>query len=537
MHFKNRLARRMAAACLFALLLLSPAMIAQAKDYFLTIGGGYSPQGNQVSLEKNVLFFRGLLAERYSESASHDILFSDGDNPQRDIQYQDPSASLPRANELIAEILQSRRNWGFNYRSHAVPQAASASLANVKAWFENSAPKLKEGDRLIVYVTAHGSRASDKNAPHNTGLMLWNNERISMTEMARLLDKAPAEVPVVLVMVQCYSGGFANVLFQDGDPAKGCSQANRCGFFATVHDRVAAGCTPDIQEENYHEYSSYFWAAIRGQSRTGQAVATCDYDNNGQVSFDEAHAYALLQSPTIDISIKTSDVFLRHYSKQGAPAANAQPEVIEPPSPEPVAAAPAMILLSTEAPFNDLAAIASAVDRAVLDGLSQELGLAGPDRAVEARRLAEQLSKENKQTGGRLQQKTGELNGACQAIRHDLMTRWPEFDNPWHPRIQQILGQEGDEVTQFIESHSGYPRVVALRQEVDRLGEQKMDLDRRWVKCQRLLRAMENVVLAHNLPQVAPPEIQQRYQRLIAAEQGVLGSGPAALTAANTSGG
>ncbi len=40
------------------------ATTARARDYFLTIGGGYEPQGNQVSLERNVAFFSQILAEQ-----------------------------------------------------------------------------------------------------------------------------------------------------------------------------------------------------------------------------------------------------------------------------------------------------------------------------------------------------------------------------------------------------------------------------------------------------------------------------------------
>ena len=109
-----------------------------------------------------------------------------------------------------------------------------------------------------------------------------------MTELTRHLDKVPAEVPVVVVMVQCYSGGFANLIFRQGDPLKGLARANRCGFYATVETRPAAGCTPDINEENYQEYSSYFWAAMLGATRTGQAVSSCDYNEDGVVSFAEA---------------------------------------------------------------------------------------------------------------------------------------------------------------------------------------------------------------------------------------------------------
>src|SRR5262249_44599783 len=159
--------------------------------------------------------------------------------------------------------------------------------------------------------------------------------------------------------------------FNEGDPQKGISPANRCGFFATVHNRPAAGCTPDIDEENYQEYSSSFWAAIGGHSRTGQTVAPRDCNADGRISFAEDHGFTLLNSSTIDIPVKTSDAFLRAFSKTKA---DDMPD-----------------LITADAQYERLAELASPVERTVLDGLCQELSLAGAERSKETRELATKL--------------------------------------------------------------------------------------------------------------------------------------------------
>ncbi len=71
--------------------LLAAALTAplQADEFVLTIGGGYSPSGNQISLEKNVLFFSRVLDEKLPESFRHTVLFADGDDQRRDVQYLD----------------------------------------------------------------------------------------------------------------------------------------------------------------------------------------------------------------------------------------------------------------------------------------------------------------------------------------------------------------------------------------------------------------------------------------------------------------
>ena len=60
---------------------------AEARDYFLTVGGGYSPTGNQVSLEKNVQFFERLLDEHGLAAASNDVYFSDWHSTQRYLKF------------------------------------------------------------------------------------------------------------------------------------------------------------------------------------------------------------------------------------------------------------------------------------------------------------------------------------------------------------------------------------------------------------------------------------------------------------------
>ena len=62
---------------------------------------------------------------------------------------------------------------------------------------------------------------------------------------------------------------------------KRASPSNKSRFFATKHDRVAAGCTPDIREENYQEYSTRFWEDY-GESRIGKQIKRPDYDGDGK---------------------------------------------------------------------------------------------------------------------------------------------------------------------------------------------------------------------------------------------------------------
>ena len=494
--------KRVILTTLFALIVTgSPAM---AEDHFLTIGGGYSPSGNQVSLEKNVFFFRNVLRDIYGNEPAHQILFSDGKSPQRDLQFHDPEMALPRVNELLAEVLRQTKGLTYAYRDHHIKDVyGAANVENLNDWFDKIGNGLGPEDRLFVYVTAHGGKSSDKKQPTNTKLYLWNQQNIDVHDLARMLDKVDPQVPVVLVMVQCYSGGFADLVFEHGQRDQGATRANRCGFFATVHDRVAAGCTADIREEDYHEYSTYFWAAIAGKTRTGSPVERPDFDGDGRTSFAEAHAYALIHSTTIDISIKTSDAFLREFSKTSQRNGDS--------------------LLSEHSAIDDLLRVASPCDLAVIKELSAELELTGIDRATDAERLGHRLMNEKRELSREKKEASRDYSRQAASIKQGLLQNWPELSNPWNPAVQRFLTTDAKSIIDFIEQHPNYTQFSSLHQRMQELGQREMDRDRRWVKCQRLIRTLENVALAANLEQVADANAQARFHQLVEAEQQSLG--------------
>lgn len=485
----------------------------QAKDYFLTIGGGYAPTANQVSLEKNVQMYQRVLAELYPAGVGHDIFFSDGDDAARDLVFEDPHTAMPLVNERLAEVLRQEEHLDAQYRSHGVsPVAGVANRASLDKWFNEAGNKLASGDRLVIYVTAHGGRSDDKQNAFNTKLHLWNGENIRMQEFVALLDKLPEQVNVAVVMVQCFSGGFANLAFHEGKMDSGLSSQVRCGFCATVENRPAAGCTPEIDEETYEEYSSYFWAALVGHRRSGTPVEKPDYDGDGEVSFDEAHAFAVLHSPTIDVPVKTSDAALRALSQ--------------------FQSGEHQDYLAADSRYDDLFKSATPAERAILEGLSTQLQLAQPERAKEARERAKQLEEQKSNLGRERTQKYNTYNGIAGEIARQLKRRWPELNNVWSPQVAKLLADEASEVVQLIESHPRWQEMQQLETDVVALDEQKLGLEKDWCKCQRLIRTLENVALAANLPRVASEEGRQRYAQLLAAEHGTLGAASASPVAA-----
>jgi hypothetical protein len=466
---------------------------ATARDYFLTIGGGYSPDGNQASLEKNVLFFQRLLKEQNFAPQLQTVFFADGQATGKDLQVRDVDA-IPKANRLMAEFFGTERDLGMGYRNHEVPGVReSTNPVNIRRWFREVGSTMQRGDRLVLYVTAHGEESDDRDNPYNTAISLWNNQRLKVTEVVELLDQLPDGTSVVAIMVQCYTGGFARFIYNNGDPDKGLSRQQRCGFFATVHDRVAAGCTPEVDEATYVEYSTYFWEALGGRTRTGKTIAPPDYDKDGHVSFEEAHAYTVLTADTIDLPVKTSGEFL---SVESQFADDEHPQ-----------------LLPEDAPYDVVRALSTLAERAILDSLSEQLDLEGNRRiaSAEEQSQAPRRGSRRRQRGRSSGQRASRLQDA---IADDLEARWPELSNVLNPGAIEFLTTRSQEFIQAVEQHPSYREYRELKV----IEERRPDPQKRRVKFERFVRTAEDVILRENLKRLGDRNRIAQYEAIVAAE-------------------
>jgi hypothetical protein len=463
-----------------------------AKDCILTIGGGPSRATNQASIEKNVLFSQRVFAAARITAQQQAVYFADGVDPAADLQVRDVAA-IPKANQLMAEFFGDDDDLGLSYRNHAVPNVRGSTLeANIARWFSEVGPTLAAGDRLILYVTAHGERSGDRDNAYETSVSLWNGEHLHVSELAALLDTLPPGVSVTAIMVQCYTGGFARLVYNGGDPEKGLSPQRRCGFFATVHDRVAAGCTPDVSKASYVEYSSYFWEALSGTRVTGEAIARPDYDGDGRVSFDEAHAYTVLHAETIDLPVKTSGEFL---SVESQFADEEHPQ-----------------LMGAETTYDEVLALATPAERAILEGLSAQLELAGPDRLEQADREGQASRRFRRRPRGRSPERRAYR--LREIIAEDLKARWPELSNVLNPGAIDLLTRRSAEFVAAVEGHPSYAEYRAVRDEA----AAAPDPQKRRVKFERFVATAEDVILRENLKRLGDARHIAQYESIVAAE-------------------
>lgn len=260
--------------------------------YFGVVAGGGAPSYNEIALEKNVLYFQRSLLHLGLDPIKAHLFFANGNSGEETIRYLDEQGQE-------------------QFKVPEIPHLdGAATQGNAKAWFEAIAKAPKKCPSFF-YFTGHG--AYNPENEDNNWMLLWQDAFVSVKDMAGWLDKLPANenAPFVTMMAQCYSGSFANLIYEQGDPQRPVALQTRCGFFATVADRPSVGCTPAVNEADYKDYSSSFFAGLTGRDRTGNAVSSADYNQDGDVSYAEAHAFAKVDEETTDWPISTVEAWLQ----------------------------------------------------------------------------------------------------------------------------------------------------------------------------------------------------------------------------------
>ncbi|MEL6137803.1 MAG: Caspase domain-containing protein [Cyanobacteria bacterium J06628_6] len=259
---------------------------------FVVVAGGGAPSYNEIALEKNVLYFQRTLAELGQSASDVDIFFANGNDGQSTVRYIN---FLGRERFKPPEIAHLR---------------GAATAVNLDQWFQQTAKQ--PPCQRFFYFTGHG--LYNETNPDNNSLILWKETLFDVQDLAARLDRLPPEQPFVAMMAQCYAGAFANLIYEGGDPSQPVALQSRCGFFATVASRPSVGCTPAVNEADYRDYSSSFFAGLSGVDRVGQPVASADYDANGVIAYNEAHAFAKVDEETADWPISTVEAWLQRQA-------------------------------------------------------------------------------------------------------------------------------------------------------------------------------------------------------------------------------
>jgi hypothetical protein len=284
------------------LLLLSVAAAPVMADTRVSlIGGGNTVDQSQAQIESNVAWLQDLFRERGIEARTY---FGAGNTGEPDVTYLAPNAPAAAAAGELAVL----------FRPHQLQEVAgSTRKPELIEALRGDLASLAAGDDALVIFNGHGG--IDRADTRNNYLKLWDDGRMTVSDLESLLDAAPQQSQVRFVMAQCYSGAFAGLIYDDPQTASG-FHGQRCGFMSEASDRLAEGCSLRLDQSEFRDYTTYFFAALGGRTRAGEPIEqrAVDRDRDGLVSFREAHFYALLNAHSSDLSRSTSEQYLEDWS-------------------------------------------------------------------------------------------------------------------------------------------------------------------------------------------------------------------------------
>ncbi len=476
-------------------LLGSKAILADAPSsppsYALLVGGGPDVQSNAAQIEGHVRFVASLLPP----SCKRVLLFADGKADHPTISYADTQASADAQRALTVLLADHDAEEPVLTRAPKLdaPLDGPARLSDFhRALATLSAQETKRPAPLLLYFAGHGTQ--DEKDETNTHYDLWNNDELKVRDLAAEISRLPHQVPLVLVMAQCFSGAFADVLFRGGDSKSGLAQENVVGFFSAEKDREAAGCSYATGRADYQDFSSYFFGALCGQDRFGDKVTGADYDGNGTVSLHEAFCYALIHDRSADTPICTSDVFLR--SRASLPDAT---------------------IYGT--PYQEIWRAGTPAQRAVLDALSQQLGLDGEARATT---VFDRLTYGDPASRPMLLKAQNaakaQLNALRQRMLGPLFERWPALR--WGDAESSDYKKAFDGVVEdFAQNEENRHALLEAGNASEQADEA---VDNEEAALRRFSSLYEHIVEARYLRENGKGETKAQFERLWQAEQSML---------------
>lgn len=476
-------------------LLLSAAIIAAppvlAADHYLLVGGGADPLSSQVSIESNVLWIESLMAN--VPFSTHQVLFAAGPDGPPDVVLHAPQDPEVQRWLPLARVYGEQKQALSVFRRNMVPgNLAASTKARVTDTLGRTIGSLRSGDSLFLVYNGHGSFESSRDTSKNA-LRLWGGPQLNVREFGAALDKAPTGATVRYLLPQCFSGGFTRSLARDPARPRASEVApGRCGFFSVADNMIAEGCTPGVDVGEYRDYSTFFFAALAGHTRTGGALArNPDRDDDGRVSLSEAHEYAYTEGLSSDVPRATSEYYLELWQPWQARWQSFLPIAPD----NPYAWRAQRLAANLGLPTGSLAELGRSA-------FAQRHDL--ERRVVEASaRLAELREQEKK---------------LRRPLDEDFRRQWPEGSQPNASTYPRFITVQAPAALEWIRNHPGYPALIEIQDHIERDELALLELRRQAAGMARVQRSLELASLHENFLRRASDQEHRTYDALLACE-------------------
>ena len=492
-----------AALWLGGVLLVPPIMSANAPRTAvplraLIVGGGPELSYNQVAIESNVRYVGKLLPP----DTLRTTLFADGSPDSPTVLYETDSRALSDAEQLFTLVFDGSESGDESPNHYRKPNLGTKldGPSNPEGFQRVFSQIVTEEEKtpapLFLYFTGHGS-PGDRRFENNLYDM-WGKKSLSVRQLAASLARLPENVPVTVIMVQCHSGAFGNLLFEGGIPDNKPVSRDIAGFFASTADRVAAGCTSEVDEAEYRDFTSYFFAALTGRDRLGRKVTGSDYNKDGHVGMNEAFAYTLANDRSIDAPVCTSDIFLRR-----------------------VVSLREKEIFATR--FSDIEKWATPAQHYALNSLAKELHReTGENRlSLAYRQLFPAVPIAETRTDARTRELQRNWKDLQRQARRTLLARWPELVDSAETDYKLARKQ----AIAYLQKNADSATWKALREASINLNKIEAEAEAQEVAEAHLLRFLmlsKSIVLAHRLRQTGDTATKARFERLVEAEGRIL---------------
>jgi len=263
----------------------------------LLINGGSRPTVNYLSHLHHLQDMVQLLERRGISRERIHVFSADGEDEAADLAVRDPRASgfwLIEGTKVGRQLRPRTEVTNTQWEGLSLRPATGRAL---QKWFDDTETILAPGDRLLIFVTDHGTANTDD--PNNGAISLWK-EKLTVQELKQLISGLRSGVQAVMVMSQCYSGTFANVIYAD-DLAEPSGEV--CGFFSTTRDLRAYGCYPEGRDRDRIGHAFHFIDALDRSPTTAGA-----------------HLEVLYTDDTPDVPLRTSDLYMERVVSDEAEA-------------------------------------------------------------------------------------------------------------------------------------------------------------------------------------------------------------------------
>ena len=474
-----------AARALLHLALLPTTLL--GGDALFIVGGGPLPEESQVSIERNVIWIDAL-----TETPAFDtrrLLFTAGAKKVKDIVEQRRDDSDLRTFLPLSRIFGEQHDALSIFRPNRLRKIdAPATAASVDRQLSATLAGLRRGDSLWFIYNGHGGMESSD--PSENTLRLWNDSTLDVRRFATILRARPTGVTVRSFMPQCFSGGFArSIAMNPAQPSPEGIDTLQCGFYSVPHNQESEGCTISVDSGEYRDYSSYFFAALSGRTREGNAVELDAPDSRPTLL--DAHRWAYVNAASTDIPFSSSEYFLELW----------QPWYLR---------WQTVRAVDGDNPYFRTALALAKKLGIESTGLHELATVSDEGRAT--------LQTEIDEIRRRLDGAVADEKGLRETLLNDFLQQYPEALFPYNGKWVEAIKARGGQIAETIRNHPDYPRLARLQEKIDRLDQQLLDAERASTPYLRIERMLKLATIFEQFKRHADAAARDRYEALIACE-------------------